>query len=118
MDIYIGHQSSAVEDRKSMYESLGSVFSFEAIHLSNFMAVLTAFIPQAKVDYLYKQFSLFFTEYHYWKSCLRLKKILFKDVENVPLMPLEPADQFEFDRNDFMANLILRAVTLLQPYSI
>ena len=103
IDVYVGGR--AVSDVKSKYKTLGFFADLVVVTPGNFPQQLRDVVPVKDIDYLYKHFQVFQTEYYYWKSCLKLKKILFNDVANVPVEEYAVADTNTLSRERYRVEL-------------
>jgi hypothetical protein len=114
LDVYIGKTEKALNEKKAKYNKLGSTFDFEIIRISNLASSLVnKALSQERVDYLYNQLQVFLTEYAYWKACLKLKKILRNDIENIPIKDFKAADEaFLVKKLAFEAKLEEKAKSL------
>ncbi|EFJ40837.1 hypothetical protein VOLCADRAFT_99331 [Volvox carteri f. nagariensis] len=106
LDVYVGSQPA---DVKSKYETLAFFSTLCVVTPHNFQRQLQAVLPESDIDYLYKNFQIFMTEYSYWRACIKLRTVLLNDVEYVPLreFQLAPADLAEQDvaKRQFKTNL-------------
>ncbi len=106
VDIYVGDKE--LNSIKSKYRGCDLFADLKIVTPHNFQAELKDLLLQSDLDYLYKNFQLFLAEYHYWVACLKLKKILFNDTENIVLTALPvPSDSEAHDRDvlDFVLAL-------------
>jgi hypothetical protein len=113
LDVYVGKKDEAIQTKKSKYKKLGITFDFEFISLHNITHILYKFASQTNVDYLYKHYNVFFTEYHYWCACLNVNKILLNDVENFSIKEFTPDEDFAERKLQFHQNLLIKAHSLL-----
>jgi hypothetical protein len=90
LDVYIGNKDS--NEIKSKYIKLNFFADFLVITQYNFASKLKDLIESTRLDYLTKNFQIFLTEYQYWKACMKLKKVIFNDVENVTLIDFKYPD--------------------------
>jgi hypothetical protein len=104
VDIYVGKQP--VSDIKGKYKALTFFADFCVVTQHDFSRQLRAVLPERDIDYLYKNFQVFLTEYHYWRACLELQRVSFNDAENVALRALpDLAPELDVERAQFLANL-------------
>ena len=89
LDVYIGNKD--LNEIKSKYKKLNFFADFLVIKI-NFASKLKDLIESTRLDYLNKNFQLFLTEYQYWKACMKLKKVIFNDVETVTLIDFKYPD--------------------------
>ena len=78
LDIYIGQSDKRIQEKRSKYKELGVFFDVQGLRMHNYPSLLKKLVPKEKVDYLYQQVQNFLTEHHYWRACLKLKKMLNK----------------------------------------
>jgi len=86
IDIYVGDKPTS--DIKGKYKTLGFFADFHIVTQYDFSNTLKNILSCQDIDYLYKNFQIFLTEYYYWRACIKLQKILFNDIENVVLQPI------------------------------
>ena len=101
LDIYIGKSEVKINEKKSKYKQMGIIFDVHGLTMTNYQSLLKKLLPQDKVDYLYQQVQIFLTEHHYWRACLKLKKMLFNDTENAPIQQFHFPEEFEDNKKDF-----------------
>lgn len=108
IDIYVGKQP--VSEIKGKYKTLGFFADFYIVTPHDFTKHLKAVLSESDIDYIHKNFQVFLTEYYYWRACIKLKKILFNDVENVPLRTLpDLTPEHLSGRETFKTNLVTYA---------
>jgi hypothetical protein len=92
VDIYVGGKKD--ESIKSKYRKLAMFADFIIINKHDFSDILlnNKILPLDDVNYLYKQYQIFLTEYYYWKSCNKLQKVIFNDIENIEIHDFEKYD--------------------------
>ena len=92
VDIYVGGKKD--ESIKSKYRKLAMFADFIIINKHDFSDILlnNKILPLDDVNYLYKQYQIFLTEYYYWKSCIKLQKVIFNDIENIEIHDFEKYD--------------------------
>lgn len=107
LDIYIGNKD--ISSIKSKYRAVGSLAKFCIITQYNFSSELlkVGILPQSDIDYIYKNYQIFITEYYYWKACLKLRKILMNYIDNIIIKPPVKEDiEHEVNKNLFRDSLI------------
>lgn len=100
LDVYVGCSERIMQEKKSKYKTLGVFSTYETVTLSTLTKVLVKYISQQKVEYLFKHYQVFMTEYRYWCSCLKLGKILKNDCANVSIEEFEDATESHTTRNE------------------
>jgi hypothetical protein len=114
LDVYIGRSDKVIQEKKSKYKTIGICFDFDGVTPSNMSSVLVKFVSQQAVNYLFRQFQIFLTEHHYWRACLKLKKILSNDTENVRIVQYpDPSENYDLDTQKFITGLRTKASQLL-----
>ncbi|GLC59389.1 hypothetical protein PLESTB_001481000 [Pleodorina starrii] len=95
LDVYVGSQQA--DGIKNKYKKLDFFSTMLVVTPYNFQRQLKEVLPESDIDYLYKNFQVFLTEYSYWRACIKFRKVLLNNVENVPLQEfkLEPAELTE-----------------------
>ena len=90
-DVYVGTES----DIKGKYKALSFFADFRVVTPHNFTSQLSSVLPKEDIEYLYKNFQIFLTEYYYWRACIKLRKVLYNDAENIKIetFPEVPDDQ-------------------------
>lgn len=89
LDVFVGDKSETVDSKKEKYKGLSLVMEFDVITFSH-LRPLSSVLSQVDLKYIQDQLAVFMTEYQYWHACLKLKKILFNNCENVPIRPSAP----------------------------
>lgn len=108
VDIYVGNKKD--ESIKSKYRKLAMFADFIIINKHDFADTLinNKILPREDVNYLFKQFQIFLTEYYYWRSCIKLQKVIFNDIKNIEIRDFEKCDNPN-DNADFIIALEKRA---------
>jgi hypothetical protein len=107
IDIYVGSKDTS--SIKAKYRSLDYMANFHIITPYNFTTELKDVFSDEKLSYLHQHFQLFQTEYQYWRSCMKLKKILLNEVENVKIKEFDLHDVDEVARTSFLYSLTIYA---------
>lgn len=100
-DIYVGKGDNA----KSKYKFMEFFADVIEITPYNMSRVLKSVLPQSDVEYLFKNYQVFMTEYAYWHACIKLGKVLHNDIENVDRFapprkePLQTVAKQQFAQN-------------------
>lgn len=81
VDIYVGDRPSS--EVKTKYKTLGFFADVCVVTQHDFQRQLKPLLPIEDIDYLYKHFQIFLVEYHYWRACIKLQKVLVNEVDNV-----------------------------------
>jgi hypothetical protein len=104
IDIYVGEKVET--EIKSKYRKLDYFSDFIVVTPYNITQSLRGLLSTADMEYLFKNWQIFLTEFYYWQACLKMKKILLNDVENVPLKVIG-FEQVVYchDRDIFLQNL-------------
>ena len=89
IDIYVGDKPSS--EIKGKYKTLGFFADFYIVTQYDFASTLKQILPSQDIDYLYKNFQVFLTEYYYWRACIKLQKILLNDIDNITLRNIPEA---------------------------
>ena len=119
VDVFVGKSEKEMSEKKSKYSSMGVAFDFAGLTLGNYNAELNKILPKPKIDYFHKQVIIFTAEYAYWMACLKLKKILFNERDNVPILPLqEPCASFIEAVEAFKVGLESKAAALADNHSV
>ncbi|GLC47495.1 hypothetical protein PLESTB_001822100 [Pleodorina starrii] len=96
LDVHVGSQHA--DGIKNKYKKLDFFSTVLVVTPYNFQRQLKEVLPESDIDYLYKNFQVFLTEYSYWCASIKLRKVLLNDVvlgRNVPPLQelkLEPAE--------------------------
>jgi len=110
MDVFVGKGEKAMAEKKSKYSTMKVTFDFTALTVGNYNVELRKLLNEADVDYFHRQFVLFQAEYSYWHTCLKLKKILFNDIENCKIRTLsKPSPHFAASTATFKRLLTAKA---------
>lgn len=88
IDVFAGDRVETVDSKKEKYKSLGMFMAFDVVTFAN-LRPLSNVLSQEDLHYIQDQVAIFMAEYQYWHACLKLKKILFNDIENVPIRVVE-----------------------------
>ncbi|KXZ53440.1 hypothetical protein GPECTOR_7g1338 [Gonium pectorale] len=83
LDVYVGNKDPS--DVKGKYKTLGFFADLHIVTQYNFNTALKCVLPEADLEYMHKNVQLFLTEYFYWRACIKLRKVLLNDVENIQL---------------------------------
>jgi len=94
LDIYVGNKD--ISSIKAKYKRMDYFADFKIITPNNYTSELASLLDISRIDYLHKNFQIFMTEYQYWYSCMKLKKILFNEKENITFT------NFELDTETFV----------------
>ena len=84
IDIFVGNRTESVEDKKEKYKGIGLFMAFDVVTIANFRPLASVLCPN-DLKYIQDQVAIFMAEYQYWHACLKLKKILFNDIDNIPI---------------------------------
>lgn len=89
VDIYVGGKKD--ESIKSKYRKLAMFADFIIINKHDFSDILlnNKILPLDDVNYLFKHYQIFLTEYYYWRSCIKLQTVIFNDIENIVIHEFE-----------------------------
>jgi hypothetical protein len=93
------------ESIKSKYRKLAMFADFIIINKHDFSDILlnNKILPVDDVTYLYKQYQIFLTEYYYWRSCIKLQKVIFNEnIKNIEIHDFE-----KYDNTDNKVNFII-----------
>lgn len=93
LDVYVGKNEEEMRKKKQKYSCWSGYFDFKWITRVGFTSELQSVLSKSSIDYLEKQFDIFMA-FSYWRSCLRLQKILLNDVNNIRIKPLTPKNKF------------------------
>ena len=76
---YVGDQP--ISEIKVKYRTLPflSDSHFIVVMQHDFPAQLRGVLPSEDLNYMHRHFQVFQTEYHFWKSCPKLKKVMLKE---------------------------------------
>jgi len=82
VDVYIGDKKD--NNVKSKYKILAIFSKFILINKHAFSDVLISnnILPKEDANYLHDNFQIFLIEYYYWRSCMKLKRIIFNEANN------------------------------------
>ncbi|KAL9649754.1 hypothetical protein ABK040_009569 [Willaertia magna] len=117
IDVYTGEKD--VIGLKSKYGKLEFFADFKIITQHNFQTELKIIFSDSDIDYIFKNYQVFLTEYHYWKACMKFKKILFNDKENLKLVKYELKEEInELNKQMFKQNLESYASNVLSKNGI
>lgn len=106
LDVFVGTSELTKQEKRRKYGTFEVLLKFDVITLTNLSEPLTTILPPEDIKYFEDQVRIFLTEYTYWHACLKLKKILFNDVANVPIRPTTvPSAAFEEKKALFKENL-------------
>ncbi|KAL9647340.1 hypothetical protein ABK040_011705 [Willaertia magna] len=96
-----------ISELKSKYEKLEYFADFKIITYYNFQSELKNIFSDSDIGYLYENYQVFLTKYFYWKACVKFKKILVKDKENLKLICREELgeEKYEINKATFKHNL-------------
>lgn len=85
LDVYIGDDDSkSLNERKSKYMTFGTqTFDIKFVTKYNISSELEKIINKSNVDYIEKNIHLFTIEYTYWKSCIKLQKVICSNIDNI-----------------------------------
>jgi hypothetical protein len=89
IDVFTGDRKETVDNKKETYKGLSMFMTFDVVTFAN-LRPLSSVLSQEDLKYVKDQVAIFMAEYMYWHACLKLKKILFNDVENVPIRATAP----------------------------
>jgi hypothetical protein len=113
IDIYAGRMDREIEKKKAKYREMTMLFDFRVITPNNFTKELKDILPEASILYLFRQFQLFLTKYHYWRACIKFQKLLKNDIQNQAIMPLRTPEDFSDSQTKFLQGLQRKVVAVL-----
>lgn len=87
IDVYAGNSDKSMKEKKDKYARLGSVMTFKTVTLASPTAALKDILSQDDQKYLRNQLVIFSAEFAYWSDCLRLKRILFNELDDIAYSP-------------------------------
>ena len=117
IDIYVGEKD--INEIKGKYRKLELFADFKIITPANFRKELKIIFKDSDLDYLYKNYQIFLIEYHYWKACMKLKKILFNEEKNIEIITFSnDRDKFEVDQLQYVETLKHYASSVLAQEDI
>ncbi len=103
IDIYTGKEEPSKV--KGKYRTLDD-FDVKVVTHTNFTKELIGVLEQKEIAQLYDNFQVFMTEYQYWHSCLKLRKILLNDIDNLKPVQLCATDApFDVSRQQLLLKL-------------
>jgi hypothetical protein len=104
VDVYIGDKKD--NNVKSKYKSLELFSKFVLINKHAFADVLVKnkILPKKDAIYLHDNFQIFLIEYYYWRSCIKLGKVIFNDVPNNTIQEFIKSEDNE-ERTKFILNI-------------
>jgi hypothetical protein len=104
VDIYIGDKKD--DNLKSKYKKLALFSDFIIINKHDFSKVLlhNKILPKDDVEYLYANFQIFLTEYYYWRSCIKLQKVIFNDIANIKFQEFDNHENID-DKTKFILTI-------------
>jgi hypothetical protein len=119
LDVYVGCSERRIQEKKTKYKSLGVFSTYDTVTLLTLNKVLVKYVSQQKIDYLFKHYQVFMTEYRYWCSCLKLGKILLNDCANVDIEEFEDAtESYTMKNKEFFSSIEAYACNLLNQTGI
>ena len=104
VDIYIGDKKD--NNVKSKYKSLELFSKFVLINKHAFSDTLVKnkILPKKDAIYLHDNFQIFLIEYYYWRSCIKLGKVIFNDISNNIIQEFEKSGNID-DKTKFILNI-------------
>lgn len=119
MDVFVGKGEKEISEKKSKYSSMSVAFDFSGLTIGNYNAELNRVLSKRNIDYFHKQVIVFSAEYSYWMACLKLKKILFNERDNAPVVAFPaPTTDFTAAVQDFKGGLERKAAALVSNDSV
>ena len=117
IDIYSDSaESTVLSQKKSKYKSLSFQFDFRVVTSINFIKQLSGILSQKSIAYLSDHFASFYTEYIYWRACVKIRSIIRNDVVNKPIIDINVSSIEK--RFSFISALTDRAGVLLNSSGI
>lgn len=83
VEIYTG--ITKLNEKRSKYKKFEYFADVCVVTQHDFHQHLGCLLSQHDIDYLYKHYQLFLTEYYYWKACIKLQKVILNESVNVPI---------------------------------
>lgn len=113
LDVYVGKNEEEMRKKKQKYAGWSGIFDFKCITRIGFTSELQSILSRSSIDYLKRHFDIFMVEFVYWRSCLRLQKILLNDVNNIEMKSLRLYDAFVSKVDKFKDALQSKVESLL-----
>jgi hypothetical protein len=118
IDIYTGKNAGEMDKKKAKYRGMMLVFDFRVITPTNFTTELKDVLSAEAINYLFKQFQFFLTEYHYWRACIKFEKLLKNDVQNHNIKLLPIPEKFAEQQSDFVQSLERKVAAILDDSGV
>ena len=106
IDVYTGTgEPGSVKGKYRDYQCIFKVLVVTPHNFTSELARAEKLFTTSDISYLNNTFHIFRSEYQYWMSCLKLKKILRNDVQNIKMKQFKQHEEFPLAQQGFADRL-------------